>query len=231
MLNRKFAIIYAGFVVLSLVANYPGRPNADTVVMLWQAHNVGELNSWNSPFCTFFYGLLGPIFGYPLGALIAQSLVLLAWPAKVLGALISIPGARSVTRVTCIVLWTLVCCCFIALAGELVKDMIFCSFLSLVFLVSGSAESDELLWRIEQRSRRGSGGVDRRYRSYPAKQCRLGRRGRLGSGRLEQAIKTACLGSLSSSCADAMPIAGRIGQPKLAIWCDPCEFVFGDCRA
>lgn len=150
MLNRKFAIIYAGFVVLSLAANYPGRPNADTVVMLWQAHNVSELNSWNSPFCTFFYGLLGPIFGYPLGALIAQSLVLLAWPAQVLSALISTPGARSVTRVTCIVLWTLVCCCFIALAGELVKDMIFCSFLSLVFLVSGSAENDELLWRISK---------------------------------------------------------------------------------
>lgn len=148
MADRKFVIIYASFVALSLATNYPGRPNADTLVMLWQAHNVGQLNSWNSPFCTFFYGLLGPFFGYPFGALVAQSLVLLAWPAHVLSILISAVSARLLTRVIFIALWTLVSCCFIALAGELTKDMIFCSFLSFIFFVCGSAESDDSFWRI-----------------------------------------------------------------------------------
>lgn len=147
MLNSKFLIIYASFVVLSLVANYPGRTNADTMMMLWQAHNVGALDAWNSPFCTFFYALLGPVFGYPFGGLILQSLVLLAWPAQVLNSLISYSSGRSPARVTFVVLWTLVSCCFIALAGELIKDMIFCSFLSLIFLICGLAESDEALIR------------------------------------------------------------------------------------
>jgi hypothetical protein len=148
VLNRKFAIIYAGFVELSLVANYPGRTNADTLVMLWQAHNVSALDAWNAPFCSFFYGLLGPVFGYPFGGLILQSLVMLAWPAQVMSSLISSSSVRPSARVICIVLWTLVSCCFIALAGELIKDMIFCSFLSLAFFVCGSVESDESLLQI-----------------------------------------------------------------------------------
>ena len=43
MLNRRTLFIYASFVMLSLAVNYPGRTNADTLVMLWQAHNVGQL--------------------------------------------------------------------------------------------------------------------------------------------------------------------------------------------
>jgi hypothetical protein len=149
VLNRRTLFIYASFVMLSLAVNYPGRTNADTLVMLWQAHNVGQLDSWNSPFCTFFYALLGPLFGYPFGGLILQSLVLLAWPAQVMSSLLSRTSVRPSARVLCIALWTLVSCCFIALAGELIKDMIFCSFLSLAFFVCGSVESDESLLRIE----------------------------------------------------------------------------------
>jgi hypothetical protein len=146
--NRTFLLLYVSLVTLSIVVNYPGRPNTDTLVMLWEAHNVRDLGSWNSPFCTFFYGLFGPIFGYPFGALIAQSLVLLAWPAQVLGALISISSTKPLTRGICIGLWALVSCCFVALAGELIKDMIFCAFLSLAFFVCGSVECDESLWRL-----------------------------------------------------------------------------------
>jgi hypothetical protein len=146
--EKKFVIIYASFVVLSLLANYPGRTNADTLVMVWEAHNVNALDSWNSPFCAFFYGFFGPVFGYPFGGLIAQSLLLLAWPAKVLSTLTSTVSPNEPARILFIFLWVLISCCFIALAGELIKDMIFCSFLSFIFFICGSADSDDALLHI-----------------------------------------------------------------------------------
>ena len=55
-------------VLLAISVNLPGRVSPDGVDMLWQAREPAPLADWHSPFVTFAFSLLAPIFGSPTGA-------------------------------------------------------------------------------------------------------------------------------------------------------------------
>jgi hypothetical protein len=80
----SYCILYLLLVTTAVNCNWSGRKNADTIDKLHQAMHPEALNNWHAPFITLCYGFLGPIFGYPGGALVLQSAVLLLWPSVVL---------------------------------------------------------------------------------------------------------------------------------------------------
>lgn len=127
-------VVYAVLTVLAIAVNLPGRANPDTIDMLWQAHEPASLNDWHSPFVTFAFSLLAPIFGSPTGALILQSLLLMTWPALLLTRALE-AKAPPIARVALIVAVFCVCAVFVALAGQVSKDGLLLSLLSFAFFL------------------------------------------------------------------------------------------------
>jgi hypothetical protein len=127
--TRSFWILYLALVAIAFAANFPGRANSDTVGMFLEATDLIRLDDWHSPFITFVYGFLGPLFGYPAGGLVAQSFLLMAWPALI-GAKIGAARLHPIVAVAAYVAWGLVCALFIALSGQIIKDMLLVSFMS-----------------------------------------------------------------------------------------------------
>ncbi len=141
----NFWAFYAALVFISIAANYPGRANSDTVDMLSQATDLTRLNDWHSPFITFAYGFLGPLFGYPAGALIVQSLLLMTWPA-LLGARIGGLRLHPAITVAAYALWGGLCALVIALSGQIIKDMLLVAFMSFfLFLEMQTRRNAEIL--------------------------------------------------------------------------------------
>src|SRR5215813_8277108 len=138
---QRFAVIYILGIAAAFVVNYPGRATPDVIDMLSQARDVGKINDWHSPAITFFYGFLGPILGYPAGGLLLQSIVLLAWPSRVL-ADICHSGPLHMRAAVAPGLWSLVCIAFVALAGEINKDVALASLLSLILFILHGKEQD-----------------------------------------------------------------------------------------
>lgn len=130
--RHAFIKIYGCLMLLAILVNWPGRVFPDTVDMLWQAQNPEYVTDWHSPFITFLYGLLWPLFGYPGGALVFQSLLLMLWPASVLHALL-VSHANYYLKIPLLFLWVLVCSIIIALAGQIVKDVCVLGFYSVMF--------------------------------------------------------------------------------------------------
>jgi hypothetical protein len=139
-----FYLVYALMVAMAIVVNLPGRANSDSIDMLWMAHDLGALNDWHSQFVSFVYGLLGPVFGYPSGALVVQSALLMSWPALVL---VRLARANIATpqKTGLLIAWSLFCCALIALSGQIVKDVLGLGFMSVIFCVYvGRSRSPEL---------------------------------------------------------------------------------------
>lgn len=129
--------LLASYIVLAATAfivNYPGRATPDALDMLWQARNVTALTDWHSPFVTFVYGFFAPVTGSPSGALLVQCALLMSWPAIILWNILS--DRRTYPVTACLfILWSFVLFTFIAMSGEIVKDILELSFLSAIFFL------------------------------------------------------------------------------------------------
>lgn len=132
-LKRLWAF-YVFFTILSLLVNWPGRAHPDSLDVIWQAQNPEDLGDWHSPYLVFLYGLLGPLFGYPGGALVLQSALLMMWPALVLTHIYE-EVASNTARLFMMILWVVICMLFIALAGQVMKDVLLVGFMSAFFSV------------------------------------------------------------------------------------------------
>lgn len=126
--------IYFALVVLAVVINWPGRANPDTVDMLYQATHLEALNQWHSPVITFLYGLAGPVFGYPGGGLIIQSALMMIWPAYLLTRMLRFRGSY-VLQGTGLVLAGLLTFVFLALSGQVIKDVLMVALMSPAFAI------------------------------------------------------------------------------------------------
>ena len=96
--NRIYNRTYATLVLLAISVNLPGRVSPDGVDMLWQAREPASLADWHSPFVTFAFSLLAPIFGSPTGALILQSVPLMTWPALLFARSLGLKAPQSQRR-------------------------------------------------------------------------------------------------------------------------------------
>jgi hypothetical protein len=136
MRERRYVGIYAILAGLAISANLPGRVNPDSVEMLWQARAPASLSDWHSPFVTFAFGLLAPIFGSPTGALVLQVLLLMTWPALLFERAL-VTQSPTVIKTALVVGLCCLCAVFVALAGQVNKDVFQLSLLSLVFFLLG----------------------------------------------------------------------------------------------
>lgn len=135
--QKTFFIAYAILVALAISVNFPGRANSDTIDMLYQARNLDALNDWHAPFITFVYGLLSPIFGSPAGALILQAAIIMVWPAYIFSRIVhSRSGFGS--KLLGISVWCIVCSAFIALAGQIWKDMLVVGFAGILLVLAAA---------------------------------------------------------------------------------------------
>jgi hypothetical protein len=130
----RLIFMYALLVSFTIVVNWPGRANPDTIDMLYQARSIESLNSWHSPFITFMYGLLGPIFGYPGGGLVVQSILMMTWPILLLDKIQCLPisGLRKFGLIT---LWLILVSLLVVLSGQIVKDSLIAALLSAIFFI------------------------------------------------------------------------------------------------
>jgi hypothetical protein len=138
-----FWIPYIILSSLGILANWPGRANPDTIDMLYQAHELNALNDWHAPFVTFNYALLAPVFGSPGGALVIQAIGLMLWPAVVFSTIMR-GQANTPIRFAAFGLWTIICAMFIALAGQIVKDVfLLCCLSSLLTCMSYASRAEQ----------------------------------------------------------------------------------------
>ena len=135
-MSSGYLKIYLVLTVLAILVNWPGRVNPDTVDMLWQAQNPALMTDWHSPFITFSYGILWPVFGYPGGALVIQSALLMLWPALVLHRLL-VSQSCLLVNLLFLVVWLAISMVFIALAGQVVKDVFVVGIFSAIFCFIG----------------------------------------------------------------------------------------------
>lgn len=115
-------IIYLCLVSLALLVNYPGRLNDDSIDMVNQGVNLDILTDWHAPILTFLYTLFGPVLMQPAGSLLLQSLLLFPFLALV-------PAAKSDRAITfadvlLFAIWLGLTAALIAIAGQIVKDVI-----------------------------------------------------------------------------------------------------------
>jgi hypothetical protein len=127
---------YLILTVLAVLVNWPGRVSPDTVDMLWQAQHPESITDWHSPFITFSYSILWPLFGYPGGALVIQSMLLMLWPASVTHGLL-VSQTHYFTKLLFFIVWLVVCVIMIALAGQIVKDVFIAGIISSIFYLGG----------------------------------------------------------------------------------------------
>lgn len=125
----RFLAIYAPLVFVTWLVNYPGRAAPDAIDMLWQGQEISRLGSWHSPFVTFLYALPDPIMGSPAGALLMQALVAMIWPASIFWRILSATMSDMARRLA-LVAWSIVTMALIALAGQVLKDIMLLAILS-----------------------------------------------------------------------------------------------------
>lgn len=121
-IGKSVFAVYAAFVAISYLVNYPGRAYPDSIGMLWAAADIQRLDSWHAPVVTFMYGLLDPILGSPAGALLVQSLLIMSWPSLV-AVQIATADVKRAAKFALLAGWTVVCIVLIALSGQIVKDV------------------------------------------------------------------------------------------------------------
>jgi len=132
--EQAFFPIYIGLVLIAVIVNFPGRLNPDTVSMMWQAANPTQLNTWHAPFATFVLSFLNPAFGAPGGGLIIQSILMMLWPAIIASEVVRSRGNLSI-RLIYLLGWGAVCAVFIALSGQVNKDILLLAFISSGFFL------------------------------------------------------------------------------------------------
>lgn len=115
--------IYVALVAITWLVNYPGRLNPNSLDMLTQAQNMGELNDWHAPSVTWLWSLFTPLLGQPAGALLVQSLLMFVYPAitqRHAGRTSSVGAAIGAAMS---VAWVAFLIALIAVTGQIVKDV------------------------------------------------------------------------------------------------------------
>lgn len=128
----KYLAIYSTLVSIAATVNLPGRTNPDGISMFWEGVNLPMLSTWHSPFAIFTLSLFRPIFGAPTSGLLIQSALLMLWPSIVF-LLISESKNNPLLKLLYTAIWAPICFTFVALAGQVNKDLLLVSLMSTLF--------------------------------------------------------------------------------------------------
>jgi hypothetical protein len=109
----RWASVWLVLVAVAFLINYPGRLTSDSYDMLIQARYPTYLNDWHAPTVTWLWSLFQAFMPQPQAALLAQSLLIFATPARWL-------LDHSKPRGILLLITTALC----GMSGLLVKDMV-----------------------------------------------------------------------------------------------------------
>jgi hypothetical protein len=117
--------IYLFLVALAFAVNFPGRLNPDSIDQLTQATHPELLSDWHEPWTIIVWRLFSPLLGEPASALLAQCLLVFAYPAVLI--------TRAITARECSTwVWSFLgifTVSLIEVSGQIVKDALLLGFI------------------------------------------------------------------------------------------------------